>query len=84
MLYVLGLKVWKNILKYELRWCNVRGKKAYNYVFFVFFKGVKYSSVAEHFPLTRLELWSRKDGVSRSKILKKCSERLICTSLSLI
>ncbi|KAE8296886.1 hypothetical protein D5F01_LYC05660 [Larimichthys crocea] len=28
--------------------------------------GVKYSSVAEHFPLTRLELWSRKDGVHLS------------------
>ncbi|KAE8288358.1 hypothetical protein D5F01_LYC12227 [Larimichthys crocea] len=28
--------------------------------------GVKYSSVAEHFLLTQLELWSRKDGVHLS------------------
>lgn len=29
-----------------------------------FFKGVKYFSTAEHFPMNNLELWSR-DGVSR-------------------
>ena len=49
--------------------------------FFVFFLGIRYFPTAEHFPLDRLDLWSR-DGVSRTISDKIANEKLTILKFS--
>ena len=50
-------------------------------LFFCFFLGIRYFPTAEHFPLDRLDLWSR-DGVSRTISDKIANEKLTILKFS--